>query len=137
MTDIKQIYTSHQSLVGTVTPSVIRTVPFSLGGYAPSGKWYSPYNFGCYSSNQRLALACIFVYYTGMVGRQVPRESAMAVQVVYNTYKTSMYYITCSVQVTKTISCCYTMGVTTGGCIIVMAGSAASLVRVSFQLLVP
>ena len=57
MTDIKQIYTSHQSLVGTVTPSVIRTVPFSLGGYAPSGKWYSPYNFGCYSSNQRLALA--------------------------------------------------------------------------------
>ena len=63
MTDIKQIYTSHQSLVGTVTPSVIRTVPFSLGGYAPSGKWYSPYNFGCYSSNQRLALACIFVYY--------------------------------------------------------------------------
>ena len=62
MTDIKQIYTSHQSLVGTVTPSVIRTVPFSLGGYAPSGKWYSPYNFGCYSSNQRLALACIFVY---------------------------------------------------------------------------
>ena len=60
MTDIKQIYTSHQSLVGTVTPSVIRTVPFSLGGYAPSGKWYSPYNFGC--SNQRLALACIFVY---------------------------------------------------------------------------
>ena len=64
MTDIKQIYTSHQSLVGTVTPSVIRTVPFSLGGYAPSGKWYSPYNFGCYSSNQRLALACIFVYYT-------------------------------------------------------------------------
>ena len=64
MTDIKQIYTSHQSLVGTVTPSVIRTVPFSLGGYAPSGKWYSPYNFGCYSSNQRLALACIFVYYS-------------------------------------------------------------------------
>ena len=49
MTDIKQIYTSHQSLVGTVTPSVIRTVPFSLGGYAPSGKWYSPNNFGCYS----------------------------------------------------------------------------------------
>ena len=49
MTDIKQIYTSHQSLVGTVTPS---------------GKWYSPYNFGCYSSNQRLALACIFVYYS-------------------------------------------------------------------------
>ena len=32
MTDIKQIYTSHQSLVGTVTPSVIRTVPFSRGG---------------------------------------------------------------------------------------------------------
>ena len=63
MKDIKQIYTSHQSLVGTVTPSVIRTVPFSLGGYAPSGKWYSPYNFGCYSSNQRLALACIFVYF--------------------------------------------------------------------------
>ena len=32
MTDIKQIYTSHQSLVGTVTPEVIRTVPFSRGG---------------------------------------------------------------------------------------------------------
>ena len=32
MTDIKQIYTSHLSLVGTVTPSVIHTVPFSLGG---------------------------------------------------------------------------------------------------------
>ena len=46
MTDIKQIYTSHQSLVGTVTPSVIRTVPFPLVGYAPLGKWYSPYNFG-------------------------------------------------------------------------------------------
>ena len=74
MTDIKQIYTSHQSLVGTVTPSVIRTVPFSLGGYAPSGKWYSPYNFGCYSSNQRLALACIFVYYSRVTGRSVRQD---------------------------------------------------------------
>ena len=59
MTDIKQIYTSHQSLVGTVTPSVIRTV-----------KWNSPYNFVCYSSNQRLALACIFVYYVRMTSSQ-------------------------------------------------------------------
>ena len=67
MTDIKQIYTSHQSLVGTVTPSFIWTVPLSLGGYAPSGQWYSPYNFGDYnSSNQRQVLACIFVYYQMM-----------------------------------------------------------------------
>ena len=45
MTDIKQIYTSHQSLVGTVTPSVIRTVPFSgtvritSGVTVPTSDW--------------------------------------------------------------------------------------------------
>ena len=44
------------------TPEVIRTVPFSRGGVAPEGKWYSPYNFGCYSSNQRLVRR-VYLFY--------------------------------------------------------------------------
>ena len=56
-------WSKHQDLVGTVTPKVIQTVPFSWGGTIPEEKWYSLYNWGGYSSKQRLAW-CVYLFYT-------------------------------------------------------------------------
>ena len=62
MTDIKQIYTSHQSLVGTVTPSVIRTVPFPSGATPPRENGTVRITSGVTVPDQRLALACQDLY---------------------------------------------------------------------------
>ena len=55
MTDIKHIYTSRQSLLGTVSNPLSYTVRITVHKTLRG-----------YSSNHRLALACIFVYWQSL-----------------------------------------------------------------------
>ena len=64
MTDMKQIQVLRQLLLGAVTSSFLQTVPFPLRGWAPKGKWCSPFNFaGLLFQPSTFLLACLIPWW--------------------------------------------------------------------------